>query len=60
MTLGRSSRTSADGMALHHDKHHAAYVKGANTAHERLAVRRPEYEAEVTFHATANNDPMPK
>ena len=27
---------SARIMELHHDKHHAAYVKGANTALERL------------------------
>ena len=26
-------------MELHHDKHHAAYVKGANTALEKLGVR---------------------
>jgi Fe-Mn family superoxide dismutase len=27
-------------MELHHDKHHAGYVKGANTAIERLAAAR--------------------
>src|SRR5207253_9938843 len=27
-------------MELHHDKHHAAYVKGANTALEKLAQAR--------------------
>jgi Fe-Mn family superoxide dismutase len=27
-------------MELHHDKHHAAYVKGANTALEKLAAAR--------------------
>ena len=31
---------SARIMELHHDKHHAAYVKGANTALERLAEAR--------------------
>ena len=31
---------SAKIMELHHDKHHAAYVKGANTALERLAEAR--------------------
>jgi superoxide dismutase, Fe-Mn family len=31
---------SAEIMRLHHDKHHAAYVKGANTALERLADAR--------------------
>ncbi len=29
-------------MELHHDKHHAAYVKGANVALERLAEARAE------------------
>ncbi|MFC5329126.1 superoxide dismutase, partial [Brachybacterium fresconis] len=27
-------------MELHHDKHHATYVKGANTALEKLAAAR--------------------
>ncbi len=27
-------------MELHHDKHHAAYVAGANTALEKLAAAR--------------------
>ena len=27
-------------MELHHDKHHAAYVTGANTALEKLAEAR--------------------
>ncbi len=31
---------SAEIMELHHDKHHAAYVKGANTALEKLAEIR--------------------
>jgi len=31
---------SAKIMELHHDKHHAAYVKGANTALDRLAEAR--------------------
>jgi len=31
---------SAEIVALHHDKHHAAYVKGANTALEQLAAAR--------------------
>jgi Fe-Mn family superoxide dismutase len=30
----------AETMELHHDKHHAAYVKGANSALERLAEAR--------------------
>jgi superoxide dismutase, Fe-Mn family len=31
---------SAEILELHHDKHHAAYVKGANTALEKLAAAR--------------------
>lgn len=31
---------SAEIVALHHDKHHAAYVKGANTALEQIAAAR--------------------
>jgi Fe-Mn family superoxide dismutase len=31
-------------MELHHDKHHAAYVKGANTAIERLGAARDKGE----------------
>src|SRR3954451_11755678 len=31
---------SGEIMELHHDKHHAAYVKGANTALEKLANAR--------------------
>jgi Fe-Mn family superoxide dismutase len=31
---------SAEILELHHDKHHAAYVKGANTTLERLAEAR--------------------
>jgi Fe-Mn family superoxide dismutase len=31
---------SGEIMKLHHDKHHAAYVKGANTALEKLASAR--------------------
>jgi Fe-Mn family superoxide dismutase len=31
---------SAQILELHHDKHHAAYVKGANTALEKLASAR--------------------
>jgi superoxide dismutase, Fe-Mn family len=33
---------SARIMELHHDKHHAAYVKGANTALEKLAETRDQ------------------
>ena len=38
---------SAEIMQLHHDKHHAAYVKGANTALERMAEARQS--GELTF-----------
>ena len=31
---------SGEIMQLHHDKHHAAYVKGANTALDKLATAR--------------------
>ena len=31
---------SAQVMRLHHDKHHAAYVKGANEALEKIAEAR--------------------
>ena len=33
-------------MELHHDKHHAAYVKGANTALDRLAEARDKGQFE--------------
>jgi len=35
---------SAKILELHHDKHHAAYVKGANTALEKLAAARETEE----------------
>jgi Fe-Mn family superoxide dismutase len=35
---------SAEIMRLHHDKHHAAYVKGSNTALEKLADARSKDE----------------
>jgi Fe-Mn family superoxide dismutase len=35
---------SAEIMRLHHDKHHAAYVKGANAALEKLAEARSKDE----------------
>jgi Fe-Mn family superoxide dismutase len=35
---------SAEILELHHDKHHAAYVKGANTALEKLAASREKEE----------------
>jgi len=31
-------------MELHHDKHHAAYVKGANTALEKLSAARGKHD----------------
>ncbi|UYM07587.1 superoxide dismutase [Solicola gregarius] len=42
---------SAKIMELHHDKHHAAYVAGANTALERLAeARDTDSLAAVNLH----------
>jgi Fe-Mn family superoxide dismutase len=40
---------SAEVLALHHDKHHAAYVSGANAALEKLEVARgfEDYDAIV-------------
>jgi len=35
---------SAQILELHHDKHHATYVKGANTALEKLATARESEE----------------
>ncbi len=49
---------SAQIMELHHDKHHAAYVKGANTALEKMAEARDKgdfgainkLEKDLAFH----------
>lgn len=49
---------SARIMELHHDKHHAAYVKGANSAIEQLAEARekgdyaniPRLSKDLAFH----------
>ena len=49
---------SAEIMELHHSKHHAAYVKGANTALEQLAEARAtgslgpvnKLEKDLAFH----------
>ncbi|GAB3250485.1 superoxide dismutase [Arthrobacter pigmenti] len=49
---------SARIMELHHDKHHATYVKGANTAIEQLAEARekgdyaniPRLSKDLAFH----------
>ena len=49
---------SAQIMELHHSKHHAAYVAGANTALEKLAEARdkadfasvPKLEKDLAFH----------
>ncbi len=53
---------SARIMQLHHDKHHAAYVRGANTALERLAEARdkenfdnlPALERALAFHLSGH------
>ena len=39
---------SATIMELHHDKHHATYVKGANTALEKLAAARAAGDLDTT------------
>jgi Fe-Mn family superoxide dismutase len=49
-------------MELHHDKHHAAYVKGANEAHEKLAEARTrsdfstinQLERDLAFHTSGH------
>ena len=49
---------SGEIMELHHSKHHAAYVAGANTAQEKLAEARdkadfaaiPKLEKDLAFH----------
>ena len=45
---------SAEILQLHHDKHHAAYVKGANDALEKLAEARKDenFDAIVGFEKT--------
>jgi Fe-Mn family superoxide dismutase len=45
---------SARMLELHHDKHHAAYVKGANTTLERLAEarNREDFESIVGLEKT--------
>lgn len=53
---------SARIMELHHDKHHAAYVKGANTALEKLADARSKedfatismLEKNLAFHVSGH------
>ncbi|CAN5717552.1 superoxide dismutase [soil metagenome] len=53
---------SADIIELHHDKHHAAYVKGANTAQEQLAEARGQgefgpltkLEKDLAFHTSGH------
>jgi Fe-Mn family superoxide dismutase len=49
---------SAETMELHHDKHHAAYVKGANEAVERLASAEtwqiPGLERALAFNVSGH------
>jgi superoxide dismutase, Fe-Mn family len=53
-----SRAISAEIVELHHSKHHAAYVAGANTAQEKLADARtkgdfaalPKLEKDLAFH----------
>ena len=56
---------SAQIMQLHHDKHHAAYVAGANTALEKLAAAREsgdfaainKLEKDLAFHLGGHINP---
>lgn len=41
---------SEEIMRLHHDKHHAAYVKGLNTAEEKLADSRQAAEYDIVSY----------
>ncbi len=53
---------NAEIMELHHDKHHAAYVKGANEALEKLATAREkddfstitQLEKNLAFHLSGH------
>ena len=49
---------SAELMTLHHDKHHAAYVKGANETFERLGSAEewavPGLERALAFHVNGH------
>jgi len=53
---------SAEIMRLHHDKHHAAYVKGANDALEKLAAARQKsdfatialFERQLAFNVSGH------
>lgn len=53
-----ASAISGEIVELHHSKHHAAYVAGANTAQEKLADARskgdfaalPKLEKDLAFH----------
>ncbi|MGH8906407.1 MAG: superoxide dismutase [Egibacteraceae bacterium] len=53
---------SGEIMELHHDKHHAAYVQGANTALEQLAEAREQdrygtvrmLEKDLAFHLSGH------
>ena len=54
--------TSAQVLELHHDKHHLAYVKGANETTEKLAVARDKndfgsivgLEKSLAFHTSGH------
>src|SRR5690606_33425430 len=53
---------SAEILTLHHDKHHAGYVTGANTALEKLAAARDnndfstitKLEKDLAFHLSGH------
>ena len=48
---------SGEIVALHHDKHHAAYVKGANDTLEQLAAAREARRLQHDQHAVAELSP---
>ena len=45
---------SAQILELHHDKHHATYVKGANTALEKLAATIAMLEKNLAFNLSGH------
>ena len=45
---------------LHHDKHHAAYVAGANTALEKLAETREQGRVRPAAHRPREEPRVPR
>ena len=48
---------SAQILELHHDKHHATYVKGANTALEKLAAARERAKSSARSTSSRRTSP---